>query len=153
MRILLLNSLSTIFNIKSAIKSAKSFNYDKIIYLKHEQGILYHDANIENYLNSLEIKNFEIVKNLENLVEYKNYAFIAFYPPDYKDSFNIESFELKNDNFILILGNEVNGITDNIKHLVTDKVFIPQKSSFDSYNVSVAATIGMYIFDQKIKKF
>lgn len=47
-------------------------------------------------------------------------------------------------NFIIAVGNEGNGVSDEIKDLATVKVKIPMPGEAESLNVSVASAIMIY---------
>jgi len=62
-----------------------------------------------------------------------------------KSSKNIFSRKLpKNRNIVLILGNEVRGLSDKILNSVDDILEIPMHGKKESLNVSVAAGIALY---------
>lgn len=52
----------------------------------------------------------------------------------------------------LIVGNEVDGISDDILDLCDNVVHIPMYGKKESLNVSVAAGVAMYEISQKVKK-
>ena len=49
----------------------------------------------------------------------------------------------------IILGNEGNGISDNVKKILNKNIYIPM-DNMESLNVSVAGSIIMYVLDNKI---
>ena len=57
----------------------------------------------------------------------------------------IEDLKIKNGQDIaLVVGNEVDGISDDILELCDDVVHIPMYGKKESFNVSIAAGIAMY---------
>ena len=48
------------------------------------------------------------------------------------------------DKLVLLLGEEVNGITDDLRDTCDDLIEIPMKGQKESFNVSVAAGIALY---------
>lgn len=48
------------------------------------------------------------------------------------------------DKIALLLGEEVNGITDELRQQCDDLIEIPMKGKKESFNVSVAAGIALY---------
>jgi TrmH family RNA methyltransferase len=52
-------------------------------------------------------------------------------------------FDLKEGTWI-ILGNEANGVSSEVRQLVTDELIIPMKGGSESLNVAMAATILLY---------
>lgn len=60
--------------------------------------------------------------------------------------------QIKDDDIALIVGNEVEGISDDIVKLCDLVVHIPMYGKKESLNVSVAAGIAMYEISQKVYK-
>ena len=58
-----------------------------------------------------------------------------------------ESFDLKKlkKNWVLVLGNEAHGISDNIKEKIDEKISIKKLGAGDSLNVSTSGSILMYL--------
>lgn len=66
-----------------------------------------------------------------------------------KNIFDIDDFS---ENTGFVVGNEGNGISEQIKKIVKNKVSIPMKNDVESLNASVGASIIMYqIFSKKLK--
>ena len=53
-------------------------------------------------------------------------------------------------NVALLVGNEVDGISEDVLLLCDDVVHIPMYGKKESFNVSIAAGIAMYLFRQKL---
>ena len=67
----------------------------------------------------------------------------------YLDGENVRKFSFP-DSFHLVLGNEANGISDEITNLISKKIYIPNYSKkTDSLNVSVATSIFLYEISNK----
>ena len=67
--------------------------------------------------------------------------------------FVLSSLNGKADNDIaLVVGNEVDGISEDILKLCDDVVHIPMYGKKESLNVSVAAGIAMYEISSKVRK-
>ena len=49
-----------------------------------------------------------------------------------------------NERFVLVIGNEGNGVTDEVKAVATHKVKLPMRGGAESLNAAVAAGIMMY---------
>ena len=49
-----------------------------------------------------------------------------------------------NDKFVLVIGSEGNGVTDEVKAVATHKVKLPMRGGAESLNAAVAAGIMMY---------
>ncbi len=60
-------------------------------------------------------------------------------------------FKMKNQDIALIVGNEVDGISENVLKLCDDVVHIKMYGKKESLNVSVAAGIAMYEIKSKVE--
>jgi len=49
-----------------------------------------------------------------------------------------------NERFVLVIGNEGNGVTDEVKNVATHRVKLPMRGGAESLNAAVAAGIMMY---------
>jgi len=49
-----------------------------------------------------------------------------------------------NERFVLVIGSEGNGVTDEVKAIATHKVKLPMRGGAESLNAAVAAGIMMY---------
>ena len=66
-----------------------------------------------------------------------------------KNLFDIESFD-KNIGFVI--GNEGNGISDQMKSIVTNTLKIPMENNVESLNASISASVAMYyVYSKNIK--
>ena len=86
-------------------------------------------------------------KTIENLKN-KGYNIIVTDLNAKKDIYDINYC-----NSIIVIGNEANGVSEEIKNIATDKVIIPMLGKTESLNASVATGIIIYEYvRQKIKK-
>jgi TrmH family RNA methyltransferase len=49
------------------------------------------------------------------------------------------------EKFCLVIGNEANGVSDEVKKIAEQKVSIPMQNGVESLNASVSAGILMYL--------
>ena len=84
----------------------------------------------------LDDENFSIIKDLKN----RDYKIIA---TSLKKSNNFFEEDLSG-NIVLTVGNEGNGVSDEIFNLSTVKVKIPMPGKAESLNVGVATSIILY---------
>lgn len=140
-KILLLDRIQDPGNLGTIIRSAVAFNIDTIIIsddtvdlynskvLRSCQGMIFHTnilrGNLENYINELKKKNFEI------------------YGTDVNDGISLKDVG-KMNKFALIVGNEGNGISLKIRELCDKFIYIDMVNSVDSLNVGVACSIILY---------
>lgn len=77
------------------------------------------------------------------LADYKNNGFKIVSLEKHKKSINLTKFQIDSD-IILILGEEVNGIEENIINKSDIIIEIPMLGKKESFNVSVATGIALY---------
>ena len=64
-----------------------------------------------------------------------------------KNLFDIQKFD-KNVGFVI--GNEGNGISEQMKNIVTNTLKIPMENNVESLNASISASVTMYyVFSKK----
>lgn len=140
-RLILLDNLQDPGNLGTIIRSAAAFNIDTIILgnncvdlyndkvIRASEGMIFHVDCLRKDLTSLIIE----LKN-------NNYMMIGTDVNEGK-VLNTFKFPLK---FAIIIGNEGNGISLEIKNLVDKNIYIPMNKKTESLNASIAASIIMY---------
>jgi len=88
-------------------------------------------------MNIIRIKIEEYIKKLQS----DNFQIIA---ADLNTDKSIESLNLKNDKWALLMGSEAHGLSQSVKNLIDCKIKIPQVGKIESLNVSVACGIFLY---------
>ena len=124
-----------------------SFDYDAIL-ISEDSFDIYNDKFIRSTMGSF--FDIDIIRN--NL-----YDKLLFLKDDKYDIIvtilNSKSLDYKhfipNNKFVLVLGNEGQGISKEIIDLSTHQVYIPISSKIDSLNVSIAGAICMAKFSEK----
>ena len=140
-KILLLDRIQDPGNLGTIIRSAVAFNVDTIILsddtvdlynskvLRSAQGMIFHTnilrGNLKDYIKELKEKDFVI------------------YGTDVNDGISLKDIG-KIEKFALIVGNEGNGITPEIRELCDKFIYIDMVKSVDSLNVGVACSIILY---------
>lgn len=145
-RILVLDTIQDPGNLGTIIRSAVAFNIDSIILsentvdlynpkvIRSTQGMLFHISIIRGNLE----------EKLVNLKE-KN---IPIYTTNVEDGEDIKSVK-EIDKFVLIMGNEGNGVRKEIANLADKKIYIPMNPVVESLNVAVATSILLYELGDK----
>ena len=72
---------------------------------------------------------------------------ITIYGTDVNDGENIDKIE-NNSSFALVMGNEGNGVSNDIKALVDKNLYIKTSKNLESLNVGVATGIILYELDK-----
>lgn len=140
-KILLLDNISDPGNLGTIIRSAVAFNFDTIVLsnnsidfynpkvLRSTAGMIF---NINILYDDLEVLIGKLKKD--------NYQILG---TDVRDGKDIKDIKI-NNKLGLIMGNEANGISDNIKKLCDDNLYIKMNDKVESLNLGVSASILMY---------
>ena len=144
-RILALDAIQDPGNLGTIIRSAVAFNIDTIILgkgtvdvynskvVRGSQGMLFHmnfmDGSLEEILPNLKQDNYQIMgtkvthgKSLKTIEKMKK--------------------------FVIIMGNEGNGMSEEVSHLCDTFLYIDMNETCESLNVGVATSIILYELDK-----
>lgn len=138
-RILILDDIQNPGNLGTIIRSAVAFNFDTIVLSKNTVDL--YNSKVIRATQGMLFKTNIIIAELEEFISSLNgYKIIG---TDVVSGVNIKNF--KNlEKFAIIMGNEGQGISSNIKKLCDSNIYIPMSSDCESLNVGVAASIIMY---------
>lgn len=143
--VVLIDGLQDPGNLGTIIRSAVAFNINTVVLgdntvdlynekvLRASEGMIYNinivKKNLVDAIMDLKINNYTVLgtkvdggKNIKN-INYEKYAFIV--------------------------GNEGNGISDDLLNLCDDYIYINMNSSCESLNVGIASSIIMYEINNK----
>ena len=108
-------------------------------------------------INSVDFRNDKVVRSTMgnifkvNIFQTNNQEFIENFKnwnlPLYSADFGGENiFEFKPENkFGVVIGNEGNGVSEEISNICTKKITIPMKNNLESLNAGVSSAIIMYV--------
>ena len=142
-RVLVLDRIQDPGNLGTLIRSAVAFNVDTIILsndtvdlynskvLRSAQGMIFNTnilrGNLIDYISRLKEDNFEIIGT------------------DVNDGISLKKFSINKDSrFAIVLGNEGNGLSHEVRELCDKFIYIDMKDSVESLNVGVAGSIILY---------
>lgn len=142
-RVLILDRIQDPGNLGTLIRSAVAFNVDTIILsndtvdlynskvLRSAQGMIFNTnilrGNLIDYISKLKEDNFEIIGT------------------DVNDGISLKKFSINKDSrFAIVLGNEGNGLSHEVRELCDKYIYIDMKDSVESLNVGVAGSIILY---------
>ncbi len=139
-KIIYLDNVQEPGNVGAIIRSAVAFGFDTAILkscadlyndkvIRSSKGMLFH-------INILEVDSHEELEKLSN----SNYQIIGAENNINKTPKTI----VKDENFVIIMGNEGKGISKQAKEFIKDFITIPINSKCESLNVAVAASIIMF---------
>lgn len=147
-QIILLDNIQDPGNVGTILRNAYAFGFKSVVV----QGVdVYNQKTIQASQGAIFHLNVQNIKNtLSFLQEHNDYQIIATALAS--DAIDYSNLEISNK-YIIIFGNEGNGITKNILNLATNKVIIPIE--FESLNVAVASGIilnNLYRRKYEVKK-
>jgi tRNA G18 (ribose-2'-O)-methylase SpoU len=149
--ILVLDNIRSVENTGSIFRTAECFGVSKIILVGTTP------APVDRFgrkrkdlakvaLGAEEFVKWEQSKNLKNEIsnlKKAGYKIIALeQSPDSKKLSNFKTFKL--ENFALVVGNEVAGVSKEVLKLADEIVEIPMRGKKESLNVAVATGIALF---------
>ena len=102
-------------------------------------------VNIYKY-NKVENNSFEAMRILKS----QNYRIVATVPAG--KGISLEDFDLAKGKFAIVIGSEINGISQQILDNADELVTIPMFGFTESYNLSVSTAIILYQLIGKLQK-
>ncbi len=143
--ILALNKISDPGNLGTLIRTAHSFGINDIIV----EGVdIYNPKVLRSTQGAIfGVNIFNVDKIFDHLVNLKNKKYKLIGTLLDNDAIDYNKIKIKDKKIVIILGNEANGINENIKKILDYKIYIPIK--FESLNVSVAGGILMEKYTKK----
>ena len=138
-RILLLDGVGDPGNLGTIIRSSVAFDVDTIV-LSLDSCDLYNDKVIRASEGAIFKINI-IRKDLKEVISEIKDLGINIYGTDVSDGIDVSS--INSDGYAVIMGNEGKGISEEIKKLVDQNIYI-KTNNVESLNVGVAASIILY---------
>ena len=143
-KIIILDDLQDPGNLGTIIRSSCAFNFDSII-LSLNSVNKYNDKVIRSSEGMIFKKNV-VKKDLIEFIPYLKSLGYKVYATDVVNGINVKDVD-KDDKLAIIIGNEGNGISEEIKALADKNIYINMNSNCESLNAAVAASILMYEID------
>lgn len=141
-RYLLLDCLQDPGNVGTIMRTALAFGYDQII-MSPDCVDLYNDKVIRSTQGALFQMNVCIME-LSEAVSRLHQQDVEVYGTCLQNASSIETYQSK-DKMAFVMGNEGQGVSQDILNLCDNLVYIPIQS-IESLNVGVAAAVTMYHF-------
>ena len=138
--ILLLDDIQDPGNLGTIIRSSKAFSVDTII-LSPNTVDIYNDKTIRSTQGMIFDTNFVVcdLKMVIPLLKDKGYLVLG---TDVKTGVNAKN--IKTNKYALIMGNEGNGVKEEIKNMCDKNLYIKMNPKCESLNVSIATSILLY---------
>ena len=138
-KIIMLDNIQDPGNLGTIIRSACAFNIDTVV-LSQDTVDLYNPKVVratKGMLFKINIIVRDITTFLEELDGY------MIYGTDVVNGNNIKDIDIP-EKMAIIIGNEGNGIRDEVKKYINKNIYIKMNKECESLNASVAASIIMY---------
>ena len=138
-RLLLLDNIQDPGNLGTIIRSAVAFNFDTIV-LSTDTVDLYNPKVLRSTKGMIFTINI-IVRDLNTFVDTLNGYTI--YGTDVENGIDIKE-EILPNKLAIVIGNEGNGISSEIKNKCKKNIYIKMDNKCESLNAGVSASIIMY---------
>lgn len=143
-KILILDNIQDPGNLGTIIRSACAFNVDTIILSKNSVDL--YNPKVVRATQGM-IFNVNIIeKDLSNFIPLLKANEYKIYGTDVNGGINVKNLK-EYGKYCIIMGNEGNGISDNIKKLCDKCIYISMNEKCESLNVGVATSIILYELD------
>ena len=137
-KILILDGIQDPGNLGTLLRTAHAFNFNTIV-LGEGTVDLYNDKVIRASQGAIFKLNFKR-ENLINFIPSLNNYHI--YGTDVLNGISLDDIK-KDDNIAIVLGNEGNGISPDVKKLINKNIYIEMEDT-ESLNVAIAGALIMY---------
>lgn len=145
-RVLLLDDIQDPGNLGTIIRSSVAFNVDSIVMSLNTVDL--YNPKVIRSTQGMIFKINLIKDDLGQVIEKLKSKNIPIYTTNVNGGENIKNIN-STDSYGLIMGNEGNGVKDEISALADRKIYIPMNNKVESLNVSVAASILLYELGDK----
>lgn len=140
-RILMFDRLQDPGNAGTLIRTADAAGFDAILALKGTVDLYSPKVNRSAmgsniYIPIIEIEEIDILKLKQN-----GFKILATALDEYAQTYDKSTYTEK---CVIVLGNEANGVSQNIMSMSDQKVYIPIYGKAESLNVAIAGAIVMY---------
>lgn len=144
-RILILDDIQDPGNLGTIIRSCVAFNIDTLVLSKNTVDL--YNPKVIRATQGMLFKLNIIVEDLEKIILNLKQNNYKIYSTNVKNGKSLKTIE-KTGLFAIIMGNEGNGVSENINKLADDYIYIEMNKSCESLNVAVATSIILYELDK-----
>ena len=147
--IVLLDNVRSLHNVGSIFRTCDSIAVEKL-YLAGITAKPPHREIQKTAIGATESVKWEHVENAESvLLKYKNLDYKIIAVEQTLNSTDLIDYSWKNEKTVIVFGNEVDGVQQNIIDMADLSIEIPQWGTKHSFNISVSA--GIILWDLKSK--
>lgn len=144
-RYLLLDEIQDPGNLGTIIRSALAFNIDTIV-LGDKTCSLYNEKVLRATQGGIFHINI-ITKNIKETIDELKKNNIVIYGTDVVKGISLKSIK-KTSSYALVMGNEGNGLSKEIKNKCDENIYIETNEMSESLNVAMATSIILYELDK-----
>lgn len=142
-----LDSLQDPGNGGAIVRTAEALNFKNVI-LSNEGFDVYNAKFIRATKGSFFKMNIKRINLEEKILTLKNKGYKIIVTSLSKKAYYIDSLRIEKP-FVLVFGNEGNGVSDTIVKMADYLVKIPINENVESLNVAVASAIVMYVLSRE----
>ena len=151
--IIVLDNIRSAHNVGSIFRSSDAFKVQKILTV----GITATPPNNDirkTALGAEQSVDWAISKNIsEDLIKLKEIGYEIISVEQTNNSISLENFTPKKNKIVLIFGNEIKGISQEIIDITDTAVEIKQYGTKHSFNVSVTSAICLWEISKSLEGF
>lgn len=141
-RYILLDGLSDPGNMGGIIRGVDAFGFDGLIVGPNSVDVL-NEKVVRSTMASIFRVNIYIMKDIKEMKILKSKMFRIFATSLEERSLIPQNADLR-DNIIIIIGNESQGVSKEMRDFAANSLFIPMVGGAESLNANVSASILMY---------
>ena len=150
--VVVLNNIRSLNNVGSFFRTCDAFTIEKII-LTGITATPPHKEIRKTALGSTESVDWEYTDNcIEIVKKHKKLGYKSYAIEQTSNSIILNDFTYNSEPVLLIFGNEVEGVEQEVIDLCDQSIEIPQFGTKHSFNVSVSAGIVLWHFVHQIIK-
>ena len=140
-RAIILDDVNDPGNLGTIIRTAAALGYDMII--SSLQTVDYYNEKVIRATQGAIFKIALCKDNLENIIPILKKNNIIIYGTSLKSAVSVSSID-PSKKFAVVLGNEANGVSEEVLKLCDQNIIIPLDNNVESLNVGVAGAILMW---------
>lgn len=144
--ILILDQLNDPGNLGTIIRSSEAFGFDTILLTKGSVDI-YNSKVLRGAMGTIFRQNIKYI-DYKDILNLKDKGYKVFSMALENTSINLEKVDFV-EKLAIVIGNEANGISEEMKKITDEFLIIPMQGKVESLNAGVAASITMFYFNTK----
>lgn len=142
--VLILDNIQDPGNLGTIIRSAVAFGVNTIV-ASSDTVDVYNSKTIRSSEGMIFHINYVVGDLINIIASLDNYD---IYTTNVKEGESLDKITRSN-NYAIIMGNEGNGVRENVASLANKSIYIPMDNACESLNVAIATSIILYEFNKK----